>query len=159
MVEFQNNAKENIRSAFSIPRDIMDATSGDTKGSTYENQQFAESRFINGNVKGFTDNFLKVLESKNQKYFDRRGTNLVGSYEDMPSQVAINGKLKNDGLKSQSEALNAFFSAYAKAKANGLQMNAQEFLKQNGFEGLTIETIEITENEEGTIGGTAGENQ
>ena len=34
-------------------------------------------------------------------------------------------------------------------------MNAQEFLMQNGFEGLTIEMIE---NEQGTIGSTSQEN-
>lgn len=155
LVEYQNNAKENIRSAFQIPRDIQDSTSGDTKGSTYENQQFAESRFINGNVKGITDRWLKVLMTKSPEYFAKTGTTLVGSYEEMPSQVAVNGKLKNDGLKAQSEALKAFFDAYTVAKNNGLQMNAQEFLMQNGFEGLTIEMIE---NEQGTTGSTSEEN-
>ena len=100
--------------------------------------------------KGITDRWLKVLMTKSPEYFSKTGTTLVGSYEEMPSHVAVNGKLKNDGLKAQSEALKAFFDAYTAARNNGLQMNAQEFLMQNGFEGLTIEMIENERYVEGT---------
>src|SRR5574343_1514004 len=92
LVEFENQSKENIRNALLIPRDILDASSGDSKGSTYENQQFAESRFINGNVKGYTDQILGVLQQKAYRYFEQRGTTLKGYYEHMPSQVSINNK-------------------------------------------------------------------
>lgn len=143
LVEFQNQAKENLRSVLNIPRDILDASSGDTKGSTYENQQFAESRFINGNVKGYTDQILGVLQQKAYRYFEQRGTTLKGSYEHMPSQVSINNKIANEGLKNKLDALDAFFIAYEKALQSGIKIDAKQFLYENGFEGINIEEIEM----------------
>ena len=133
LTEMQNNAKENIRSRFGIPRDLLDAYTGTNSGSTYENQQFAEARFTLNNVKNITDSWLYSLEKKNSQYFSN-GNKLVGSYEHMPSVVAINTKLKNDGFKAKAEALIKFFEAFEKSKALGIEINYEDFLKQNGFE-------------------------
>ena len=143
LVEFQNQAKENLRSVLNIPRDILDASSGDTKGSTYENQQFAESRFINGNVKGYTDQILGVLQQKAYRYFEQRGTTLKGSYEHMPSQVAINEKLGNDALNNKLTALDKFFTAYRNGLENGLKIDAKQFLLEHGFEGINLQEVPI----------------
>ena len=143
LVEFQNQSKENLRSVLNIPRDILDASSGDTKGSTYENQQFAESRFINGNVKGYTDQILGVLQQKAYRYFEQRGTTLKGSYEHMPSQVAINEKLGNDALNNKLTALDKFFTAYRNGLENGLKIDAKQFLLEHGFEGINLQEVPI----------------
>lgn len=143
LVEFQNQAKENLRSVLNIPRDILDASSGDTKGSTFENQQFAESRFINGNVKGYTDQILGVLQQKAYRYFEQRGTTLKGSYEHMPSQVAINEKLGNDALNNKLTALDKFFTAYRNGLENGLKIDAKQFLLEHGFEGINLQEVPI----------------
>lgn len=143
LVEFQNQAKENLRSVLNIPRDILDASSGDTKGSTFENQQFAESRFINGNVKGYTDQILGVLQQKAYRYFEQRGTTLKGSYEHMPSQVAINEKLGNEALNNKLTALDKFFTAYRNGLENGLKIDAKQFLLENGFEGINLQEVPI----------------
>jgi len=143
LIEFQNNAKENIRTSLLIPRDLLDATSGDSKGSTYENQQFAESRFINGNVKGYTDQILNALQQKAYKYFERRGTKLKGSYEHMPSQIAINAKLGNEALNNKLSALKSFFEAYQAGLQNGIKIDAKQFLYENGFEGINIEEFTV----------------
>ena len=126
-----------------IPRDILDASSGDTKGSTYENQQFAESRFINGNVKGYTDQILGVLQQKAYRYFEQRGTTLKGSYEHMPSQVAINEKLGNEALNNKLTALDKFFTAYRNGLENGLKIDAKQFLLEHGFEGINLQEVTI----------------
>jgi hypothetical protein len=143
LVEFQNQSKENLRSVLNIPRDILDASSGDTKGSTFENQQFAESRFINGNVKGYTDQILGVLQQKAYRYFEQRGTTLKGSYEHMPSQVAINEKLGNDALNNKLTALDKFFTAYRNGLENGLKIDAKQFLLEHGFEGINLQEVPI----------------
>ena len=143
LVEFQNQSKENLRSVLNIPRDILDASSGDTKGSTYENQQFAESRFINGNVKGYTDQILGVLQQKAYRYFEQRGTTLKGSYEHMPSQVAINEKLGNEALNNKLTALDKFFTAYRNGLENGLKIDAKQFLLEHGFEGINLQEVPI----------------
>lgn len=143
LIEFQNNAKENIRTSLLIPNDLLDATSGDRKGSTYENQQFAESRFINGNVKGYTDQILNALQQKAYKYFERRGTKLKGSYEHMPSQIAINAKLGNEALNNKLSALKSFFEAYQLGLQNGIKIDAKQFLYENGLEGINIEEFTV----------------
>lgn len=93
--EMQNNAKENIRTRFLIPKDFFG-------GSTYENQQFAEAKFILGNVKTITDNWLNELQNKTPKYFAKRGTKLVGTYNHLPSVIAIKDKMKNEGFKDKA---------------------------------------------------------
>lgn len=134
MIEMQNNAKENVRSKFGIPRDLLDAYTGTNSGSTYENQQFAEARFTLNNVKNITDAWLYSLEKKNKTLFADRGHKLVGTYEHMPAIVAINTDLKNKGFKSKAEALIKFLEAFEKSKGLGIELNYADFLKENGFE-------------------------
>lgn len=134
MIEMQNNAKENVRSKFGIPRDLLDAYTGTNSGSTFENQQFAEARFTLNNVKNITDSWLYSLEKKNKSLFADRGHKLIGSYEHMPAIVAINTDLKNKGFKSKAEALIKFLEAFEKSKAMGIELNYEDFLKENGFE-------------------------
>lgn len=134
MIEMQNNAKENVRSKFGIPRDLLDAYTGTNSGSTYENQQFAEARFTLNNVKNITDSWLYSLEKKNKSLFADRGHKLIGSYEHMPAIVAINTDLKNKGFKSKAEALIKFLEAFEKSRGLGIELNYEDFLKENGFE-------------------------
>ena len=134
MIEMQNNAKENIRSKYGIPRDLLDAYNGVSKGSTYENQQFAEARFTLNNVKNITDSWLYSLEKKNEKNFKDKGHRLIGTYDHMPSVVAVQSKLKNEGFKMKAEALVTFFDAFEKSKLAGIELDYQTFLKENGFE-------------------------
>ena len=136
MIEMQNNAKENIRSAYVIPRDLLDAFNGTNSGSTYENQQFAEARFTLNNVKNITDAFLYQIEKKIPEYFTKKGTRLIGTYDHMPSISAVNQKIKNEGAKSKAEALSAFFKAFDEAKNLGITQNYDDFAKMTGFEGL-----------------------
>lgn len=136
MIEMQNNAKENIRSAFVIPRDLLDAFNGTNSGSTYENQQFAEARFTLNNVKNITDAFLYQIEKKIPEYFTKKGTRLIGTYDHMPSISAANQKIKNEGAKSKAEALSSFFKAFDEAKNLGITQNYDDFAKMTGFEGL-----------------------
>lgn len=136
MIEIQNNAKENIRSAYGVPRDLLDAYNGTNSGSTYENQQFAEARFTLNNVKNITDAFLYQLEKKMTAYFTKRGTRLIGTYDHMPSISVVNQKIKNEGAKSKAEALSAFFKAFDEAKNLGITDNYEDFAKITGFEGF-----------------------
>lgn len=136
MIEMQNNAKENIRVKFGIPRDLLDAYTGTNSGSTYENQQFAEARFTLNNVKNITDSWLYSIENKEKMrvHFKDKGHKLIGTYEHMPSIIAVNAKLKNEGFKAKSEALIKFFEAFEKSKGLGIQLNYEDFLMDNGFE-------------------------
>lgn len=152
LIEFQNNAKENIRTSLLIPKDLLDASSGETKGITFatEQQQFAEGRFISGNVKGYTDRIFYAIQQKAYKYFERRGTKLKGSYEHMPSQIAINTKLGNEALNNKLSALKSFFEAYQSGLQNGIKIDAKQFLYENGFEGINIQEIEAQINQNTT---------
>lgn len=134
MIEMQNNAKENVRSRYGIPRDLLDAFTGSNSGSTYENQQFAEARFTSNNVKNITDSWLYSLEKKNPSMFENRGHKLIGTYDHMPSLVAINSVLKNNGFKAKAEALMKFLEAFEKSKGLGVELNYDAFLRENGFE-------------------------
>lgn len=134
IIEMQNNAKENVRSKFGIPRDLLDAYNGTNSGSTYENQQFAEARFTLNNVKNITDSWLYSLEKKSKSYFETRGTRLVGTYDHMASIVAVNSVLKNNGFKAKAEGLYKFLEAFEKAQGLGIELNYEDFLSQNGFE-------------------------
>lgn len=134
MIEMQNNAKENVRSKFGIPRDLLDAYTGTNSGSTYENQQFAEARFTLNNVKNITDSWLYSLEKKNKSLFADKGHKLIGTYDHMAAIVAINSVLKNQGFKAKAEALIKFLEAFEKAKGLEIELNYEDFLKENGFE-------------------------
>nr|DAY43005.1 MAG TPA: portal protein [Caudoviricetes sp.] len=126
-IEMQENAKENIRNRYLIPKDFFG-------GSTYENQQFAEAKFILGNVKTITDNWLQELTNKSPKYFKERGTRLIGTYDHLPSVIAIKTKLKNEGFKFKAEALVSLLGAFEKAQELGVSNNFEQFVKERGFE-------------------------
>nr|DAW80920.1 MAG TPA: portal protein [Caudoviricetes sp.] len=126
-IEMQENAKENIRNRYLIPKDFFG-------GSTYENQQFAEAKFILGNVKTITDNWLQELTNKSPKYFKERGTRLIGTYDHLPSVIAIKTKLKNEGFKFKAEALVSLLGAFEKAQELGVSNDFEQFVKERGFE-------------------------
>nr|DAX24424.1 MAG TPA: portal protein [Caudoviricetes sp.] len=126
-IEMQENAKENIRNRYLIPKDFFG-------GSTYENQQFAEAKFILGNVKTITDNWLQELTNKSPKYFKERGTRLIGTYDHLPSVIAIKTKLKNEGFKFKAEALVSLLGAFEKAQELGVSTDFEQFVKERGFE-------------------------
>nr|DAY18929.1 MAG TPA: portal protein [Caudoviricetes sp.] len=126
-IEMQENAKENIRNRYLIPKDFFG-------GSTYENQQFAEAKFILGNVKTITDNWLQELTNKSPKYFKERGTRLIGTYDHLPSVIAIKTKIKNEGFKFKAEALVSLLGAFEKAQELGVSSDFEQFVKERGFE-------------------------
>nr|DAK31158.1 MAG TPA: portal protein [Caudoviricetes sp.] len=126
-IEMQENAKENIRNRYLIPKDFFG-------GSTYENQQFAEAKFILGNVKTITDNWLQELTNKSPKYFKERGTRLIGTYDHLPSVIAIKTKLKNEGFKFKAEALVSLLEAFEKEQELGVSNDFEQFVKERGFE-------------------------
>lgn len=126
IIEMQQNAKQNVREAFLIPKDFFE-------GSTYENQQFAEARFILGNVKTITDNWLNELQNKTPIYFQKRKTKLVGSYDHLPSVIAIKSELKNKGFKLKSEGLNTLLDNFQKAKDLDIETDFVKFANDYGF--------------------------
>ena len=133
IIEMQNNAKENIRVRYGVPRDLLDGFNGNSAGSTYENQQFAEARFTLTNVKNITDSFLYSLEYKNQWYFKARKTKLIGTYDHMASVISTKAKMKNQGFKARSEALKTFLEAYELSQTLNLGLDFEAFLQENGF--------------------------
>lgn len=126
LVEQQENAKENIRNCFLIPKDYF----GD---STYENKQFSEARFILGQVKTITDNWLRELTAKTPLYFETRRTKLVGSYDHLPSIAETKRKLENEGFKAKAEALNTLLDVYGRMVTIKPELTWENFIKENQF--------------------------
>lgn len=126
MIEMQENAKENVRNCFLIPKDFF----GD---STYENKQFSEARFILGQVKTITDNWLKELTNKTPGYFEVRGTKLIGTYDHLPSIAETKDKLENEGFLARASALEKAISVYGSMAAIKPEMSWEEFLRVNQF--------------------------
>ena len=126
VIEMQENAKENVRNCFLIPKDFF----GD---STYENKQFSEARFTLNQVKSITDNWLNELTAKGAKYFEERGTVLMGSYDHMPSIIETKTTLKNKGFKDKASAMIDVMAAYNAFKL--IEPNAvwDEFLQTHNF--------------------------
>ncbi|MEN5308754.1 phage portal protein [Chryseobacterium cucumeris] len=100
MIEMQSNAKDNVRNCFLIPQDFF----GD---STYENKQWSESRFILGQVKTITDNWLNELTHKSPGYFEARKTKLIGTYDHIGSVAETVKRLENEKLLSENKAFQA----------------------------------------------------
>ena len=143
IIEMQNNAKENIRSKYGIPRELIDAYNGSSKGSTYENQQYAEARFTLNSVKNITDSWLYSLEKQNPIHFKNKGHKLIGTYDHMPSVIGVQTKMRNEGFKAKGDALNVVLDAFVKSKELGIQFDYESFLKENGFEDfLTTQSTE-----------------
>lgn len=126
LIEMQQNAKESVREAYLIPKDFFG-------GATYENQQFAEAKFILGNVKTITDNWLQELMNKTPLYFKSKGTKLIGSYDHLPSVIAIKSKLKNEAFKSKSDGLHKLLEAFEKAKGLDIETDFIAFANDYGF--------------------------
>ncbi|WP_347216681.1 phage portal protein [Chryseobacterium sp.] len=134
MIEMQTNAKDNLRNCFLIPQDFF----GD---STYENKQWSESRFILGQVKTITDNWLNELTHKTPGYFEARKTKLVGTYEHMGAVAETIRKLDNEEVLSEnkafqarSEALISMMTAYDQMKLIKDGITWEQFTKDNSFD-------------------------
>ena len=107
--EMQETAKENTRNNFLIPKDFF----GD---STYENKQMSEARFILGQVKTITDNWLNEITNKTPKYFEARGTHLVGNYNHLTSVADTQNKLRDESMKSKAQAIISILDGFQKYK-------------------------------------------
>ncbi|WP_278494928.1 hypothetical protein [Chryseobacterium arthrosphaerae] len=123
-IEMQNNAKDNVRTRFSIPKDYF----GD---STYENKQFSEARFTLGPAKTITDNFLNALTNRSPEYFQSKGTRLIGSYDHVEAVVETTKKMKNEGLKARVSSITECINTYERYKAVFPNISYEEFLINN----------------------------
>lgn len=136
LVEFQNNAKENIRSRFNVPIDLSDATSGATKGSTYENKQTAEAFLINGIIKSMAEKRTGSWENRLEEYFNSRGTKLVVSFDHLPSIEAFNSDSYYSGLDKKMDAFKKAQEAFEKAQTLGDTQDYKTFMSNLGFDDL-----------------------
>lgn len=134
LIEMQENAKDNIRNCFLIPKDFF----GD---STYENKQWSEARFILGQVKTITDNWLNELTHKTPSYFEARGTKLIGTYDHIGSVAETIRKLENDEILNEnkafqvrSEALTSMMMAYDQMLKIKPGITWEQFTKENSFD-------------------------
>lgn len=123
-IEMQTNAKDNVRTRFSIPKDYF----GD---STYENKQFSEARFTLGPAKTITDNFLNALTNRSPDYFKSKGTKLIGSYEHVEAVIETTKKLKNEGLLKRVQSISACIDAYDRYKTVYPDAAYDQFLINN----------------------------
>ena len=125
MIEMKESAKEDVRNCLLIPKDFF----GD---STYENKQHSEARFILGQVKTITDNWLKEIENKGRLYFETRQTRLVGLYDHIPSVSEAKNANKNKSFLEHTQALNTALETYGNYKLNtGKNISWEEFLNNN----------------------------
>lgn len=136
MVEMQNNAKENIRSRHNIPIDLSDATSGATKGSTYENKQTAEALFIMGFIKSMADKRMGTYENRLYNYFAGNNSKLVVSFDHLPSIMAFNSDSKYTGLDIKMDAFIKAQNAFEKAVTLGDTQDYKTFMTNQGFDDL-----------------------
>lgn len=134
MIEMKESAKDDIRNNLLIPKDFF----GD---STYENKQFSEARFILGQVKTITDNWLNALENKSPLYFESRKTRLVGLYDHIPSVSETKNVNENKGFNDRAMALNTALNTFGTFKEiTGQSITWEEFCRKNQFnEYLMIE--------------------
>ena len=130
---YENMAKEAVKQRYNIPNDLIDTKE---RGSTYENQQYAEARFAKLICASISDRILNGYMNKYNWYFQSRGTKLVGDYNHLPSIIAVDGVERNDGLVKKTTALKNLLDAYEKAKLLGVSMDLEEFMKKNGFDDL-----------------------
>ena len=130
---YENMAKEAVKQRYNIPNDLIDTKE---RGSTYENQQYAEARFAKLICASISDKILNGYINKYNWYFQSRGTKLVGDYNHLPSIIAVDGVERNDGLVKKTTALKNLLDAFEKAKLLGVSMDLEEFMKKNGFDDL-----------------------
>ncbi len=123
-IEQQQNAKDNIRTRLSLPKDYF----GD---STYENKQVSEARFTLGPAKTITDNFVNTLTNRSPEYFEKKGTRLIGSYDHIEAVLETTKKQKNEGLESRTAAIIQTIDAYERYKTVNEGISYEEFLTRN----------------------------
>jgi hypothetical protein len=141
MIEMQTNAKENVRNCFLIPQDFFG-------NSTYENKQWSESRFILGQVKTITDNWLNELTHKTPGYFQVRGTKLIGTYDHIGSVAETvrrldiqESLLKNRAFQSKATGLTTMIKAYEQMILVDPALTWEKFTEDNGFSKFLKEGI------------------
>lgn len=141
MIEMQTNAKDNVMNCFLIPKDFFG-------GSTYENKQWAESRFILGQVATITDNWLNELTHKTPGYFEARGTRLIGTYDHMGAVAETLRKLdiqetlyKNRAFQSKSTALSTMIKAFDQMREITPGITWEKFTEDNGFKKFLNEEV------------------
>lgn len=127
LIENQENAKDNVRNTFLIPMDFFGE-------STYENKQMSEARFILGQVKTITDNWLSELTNKSPGIFKEKGHRLVGTYNHLTSVSETKRKLENEGLSKRAEAMVQLVEAYRQMKESvNPSLEYEDFLIANQF--------------------------
>ena len=136
LINIQNNAKQNIRSAYNVPIDILEARNGKNQGSTFENQNIAEARFVTNVCQSIMDNMCRSLTMKSPEYFKTRGTKLIASFEHLPSIIKGMQIEKQEAIKFQTEAVNNLLDANSKAIEQGIQLDINRYMKENGLEDL-----------------------
>lgn len=122
--ELKDDAFKDIRNTFLIPEDFCGA-------STYENKQWSESRFILGNCKPITDNWLSCLMNKTPAYFEKKGTKLIGSYDHIPAVAETKKALQNKAFTDRVSALKTAAEAYTAHKAINEKLTYEEFIINN----------------------------
>ncbi len=108
-IEMQNNAKENVRTRFDIPKDQF-------QDSTYENQQVSKAYFILGPVAAITDKFLNRIMNKIPGYLST-GNKLVGRYDHLPAVIAGRNAEMNSNNKLRAESTALMINAYERYKS------------------------------------------
>ncbi|NAW50774.1 phage portal protein [Elizabethkingia argentiflava] len=132
ILEMKENAKDDIRNRYLIPRDFFD-------DSTYENKQFSEARFILGNVSPITTSWLNEQVNKVPAYFKERGTFLRGTYEHLPSIIEAKTRIKNAGFRDKAESTLKVLEAYEKATQLFPGITYDDFLKDHDLTDFTLD--------------------
>ena len=125
--EMKESAKLDVEQCLNIPKDFF----GD---STYENKQFSEARLTLNNVKTITDNWLQELSDMCPKYFEAKGTKLIGTYDHMPSVIEARLRLKNMAFKDKAAGLTSLFNAFKVFQEINPDATYEQFLKENDLE-------------------------
>lgn len=121
IIEMKTDAKEDVRNVYLIPKDFF----GD---STYENKQQSEARFILGNCKPVTDNWLNGLVNETPEYFKSRGTKLIGSYDHVPAVAEAKKKLENQSFNDRVAAIKGAAEAFQSLLAVNPDLKWDDFL-------------------------------
>lgn len=124
-IEMQENAKDNVRTRFAIPKDYF----GD---STYENKQVSEARFTLGPAKAITDKFLNTLVLKSPEYFSN-GNTLIGKYDHLPSVIAGKNAEENASALDRAKTTNEVIKAYKEFKLIDPSITWDQFLINHQF--------------------------
>ncbi|SHH96059.1 Phage portal protein [Chryseobacterium oranimense] len=127
-IEMQDNAKSNIRTRFSIPKDYF-------FDSTYENKQVSEARFTLGPVKAITDKWLNTLVQKSPEYFNN-GNALIGKYDHLPSVIAGKSAEENASALDRAKTTNEVIKAYKEFKLIDPEITWDDFLIAHQFNGF-----------------------